>query len=539
MPGNRRYFIGASLSTLVVNGSMCVNFTRLNLSQYHGYGITPQSPRGISKQGYWMTVDFFALYPASRVAWIKPVALLVAAIVGGCAAPPSQPEAAQDVAVPGQWSNATPTRLAVEQAPALAQWWQWFNDPTLTALVSQALQANADVRTARAVLLQSRALRDGKVAGLGPNVGLSASAQRSRSGGNDATDSFQTGFDASWEPDVFGGQHSAVNAAEADAQAALSNLAQVQVSLAAEVAVTYIDLRALQARLAIARSNLSAQMETLQITRWRAQAGLASSLDVEQAVAASEQTSAQIPSLLTGLAQDVSSLAVLTGQLQAPLQLSLTADATRVGVTPQAPQSLAIAFPAQTLRQRPDVSASEYRVTAALARLAQADAARYPSFQISGSLGLRSLTLGALTNGASVAQSLLAGISIPLFDGGAARALVRAQEAALEQTRLAYQSTVLKALKDVEDALVGLQGNTERLTRLQTAAGAATNAELLARQRYSSGLIDFRTVLDTQRTLLATQDAVETTRASLSADHVRLYKALGGGWTPEAATTTP
>jgi NodT family efflux transporter outer membrane factor (OMF) lipoprotein len=486
-----------------------------------------------------MKVDFFAPYPAARDVWRAPVALLVAAIVGGCAAPPSQPEAAQDVAVPGQWSNATPTRLAVEQAPALVQWWQRFNDPMLTALVSQALQANADVRTARAALQQSRALRDGKAAGLGPNVGASVSAQRSRSGGNDATDSFQAGFDASWEPDVFGGQHSAVNAAEADAQAAQANLAQVQVSLAAEVAVTYIDLRALQARLAIARSNLSAQMETLQITRWRAQAGLASSLDVEQAVAASEQTSAQIPSLLTGQAQDVSSLAVLTGQLQAPLQLSLTADATRVGVMPQAPRSLAIAFPAQTLRQRPDVSAAEYRVTAALARLAQADAARYPSFQISGSLGLRSLTLGALTNGASVAQSLLAGISIPLFDGGAARAQVRAQEAALEQARLVYQSTVLKALKDVEDALVALQGNTERLTRLQAAAGAAANAELLARQRYSSGLIDFRTVLDTQRTLLATQDAVETTRASLSADHVRLYKALGGGWTPEAATTTP
>ena len=152
---------------------------------------------------------------------------------------------------------------------------------------------------------------------------------------------------------------------------------------------------------------------------------------------------------------------------------------------------------------------------------------------------MRALTLGALTNGASVAQALLAGVSVPLFDGGAARAQVRAQEAALEQARLAYQSTVLKALKDVEDALVALQGNTERLARLQAAAGAAANADLLARQRYASGLIDFRTVLDTQRTLLATQDGVETTRASLSADLVRLYKALGGGWTPEADTTTP
>jgi NodT family efflux transporter outer membrane factor (OMF) lipoprotein len=429
--------------------------------------------------------------------------------------------------------------MAVEPVPSLAHWWQRFNDPTLTALVSQALQANTDVRTARALLQQSRALRDVRDAGMGASVNASASAQRSRSGGNDAADSFQAGFDASWEPDVFGGQRSTLNAAEADAQAAQASLAQVQVSMAAEVAVTYIDLRGLQSRLTIARNNLAAQMETLQIARWRAQAGLASSLDVEQAVAASEQTSAQIPSLVTSLAQDFSSLAVLIGQQQADLQSRLAVDAGRGAHIPQAQANLAVAFPAQTLRQRPDVSAAEYRVSAALARVAQADAAQYPSFQISGSLGLRALTLGTLTNGASVAQALLAGVSVPLFDGGALRAQVRAQEAALEQARMAYQSTVLNALKNVEDALVALQGNTERLTRLQAAAAAAANADLLARQRYASGLIDFRTVLDTQRTLLSTQDAVETTRASLSADHVRLYKALGGGWTPEAATTTP
>lgn len=486
-----------------------------------------------------MTVNHFALRPLAWRSRHTAVALLFATIVVGCAAPQSTQTANLMVPVPDQWAALSGARDANATSPDLAQWWQRFNDPTLTALVSQALQANTEVRTARAALQQSRALREGKAAGLGPNVGVSASAQRSRSGGNDATESFQTGFDASWEPDVFGGQHSAVNAAEADAQAAQSSLAQVQVSMVAEVAVTYIELRGLQARLAIARNNLAAQMETLQIARWRAQAGLASSLDVEQAVAASEQTSAQIPSLLTSLAQDFSSLAVLTGQPQIALQSGLTSDAARVGAVPLAPAHLAVAFPAQTLRQRPDVSAAEYRVSAALARVTQADAARYPSFQISGSLGLRSLTLGALTNGASVAQSLLAGISVPLFDGGAARANVRAQEAALEQSRLAYQTTVLKALKDVEDALVSLQGNTERLARLHAAASAAANADLLARQRYSSGLIDFRTVLDTQRTVLSTQDAVEATRASLSADHVRLYKALGGGWTPEAANETP
>lgn len=464
---------------------------------------------------------------------------LVAAALGGCAVQPSTLSTGLDATVPVRWTVASAEPIAGQTETALAQWWQRFDDPMLSGLVAQALQSNTDVRAAQAALQQARALRDGKAAGLGPKVNASASAQRSRSGGNDATDAFQAGFDASWEPDVFGAQRNTLNAAEGDAQAAQANLAQVQVSMAAEVAVTYIDLRGLQARLAIARSNLAAQRETLQIARWRAQAGLASSLDVEQAVAATEQTSAQIPSLTTSLAQDFSSLAVLTGQPLAALQSSLSADVAQVGVVPQAAANLAVAFPAQTLRQRPDVRAAEYRVTAALARVAQADAARYPSFQISGSLGLRALTLGALTNGASVAQALLAGVSVPLFDGGAARAQVRAQEAALEQARMSYQTTVQKALKDVEDALVSLQGNTERLARLQAASSAAANADLLARQRYESGLIDFRAVLDTQRTLLSTQDALASTRASLSADHVRLYKALGGGWTPEIDSEAP
>lgn len=468
-----------------------------------------------------------------------PMAWLLAALLSGCAAQSLQPSALPETPVPTTWSTPAGGSIVFDSTVSQAQWWQRFNDPVLTLLVTQTLQTNTDVRTAQAALQQSRALRDGKFAGLLPSLNGSGSAQRNQSGGNDATNSFQVGFDASWEPDVFGGQRSALRAADADVQTAQASLAQIQVSMAAEAAVTYIDLRGLQARLAIARSNLAAQMETLQIARWRAQAGLASSLDVEQAVAASEQTSAQIPSLSTSLAQDMSSLAVLTGQAQGAVQSLVTADAARVAVVPQAPASLAVAIPAQTLRQRPDVRAAEYRISAALARVDQADAARYPSFQISGSIGLRALTLGALTSGASAVNALLAGISVPLFDGGAARAQVRAQEAALEQARVAYQATVLTALKGVEDALVSLQGDSERLLRLSAATEAAANADLWARQRYSSGLIDFRTVLETQRTLLSTQDSVQATRASLSADHVRLYKALGGGWTPDAETATP
>jgi NodT family efflux transporter outer membrane factor (OMF) lipoprotein len=454
--------------------------------------------------------------------------------LSGCAALVPPQVALPATPVPAAWSGA-PGALPSGQTPtALAQWWQRFDDPQLTALVAQALQANTDVRSAQAALQQARALRDVKAAGLLPNVGASASVQRGKSGGTAAGNSFAAGFDASWEPDIFGGNRSGLNATQADTEAAVASLANVQVSMAAEVAVTYIELRGLQARLAIARSNLDSQTETLQITRWRTQAGLVSSLDVEQAVASTEQTRAQIPVLQTSLAQSLSSLAVLTGQAPGALQATLGAGAP----VPQASPDLALAMPAETLRQRPDVQAAEHRISAALSRVAQADAARYPSFNLGGSLGLRALTLGGLAgSAATVASSLLASVSVPLFDAGAARAQVRAQEAALESARISYQATVLTALKDVEDALVSLQGDRERLARLQGAAQAAANAELMARQRYGSGLIDFRTVLDAQRTLLSTQDSVASTRASLSADLVRLYKALGGGWTPAAIPT--
>jgi len=445
--------------------------------------------------------------------------------LSGCAAWLPGAQGTPDMALPAAWS-ATPSRPEAVAATSLAQWWQRFNDPLLTALVTQALQANTSVRSAQAALQQSRALRDVRAAGLLPGLNASASAQRSKSGDSDASNHFRAGLDASWEPDIFGGNRSALNAADADAQVAVATLADVQVSVAAEVALAYIQLRGQQAQIEIARTNLATQQETLQITDWRAQAGLTTSLEVEQARTASEQTGAQIPALEAGLAKTRHGLAVLTGQTPDALQSLIT----KPLAMPQPADDLALDIPAQTLRQRPDVRAAEERIRAALARVSAAQAARYPSFALSGSLGLSALTLGTLGSGASVVNSLLASISVPLFDGSAARAQVRAQEAALEQARVNYQAVVLSGLKDVEDALVALAGDRARLTRLQNAATAAGYAALLAQQRYSSGLIDFQTVLQTQRTLLTTQDSVASTRADISADHVRLYKALGGGW---------
>ena len=169
--------------------------------------------------------------------------------------------------------------------------------------------------------------------------------------------------------------------------------------------------------------------------------------------------------------------------------------------------------------------------------MAQAEAARLPSFRLGGSLGLNALSLGALTHGASLAAALVASVSIPVFDGGAALAQVHTRQAALDDARVRYKAAVLAALRDVEDALVALQGDRTRQLSLQAAADAATRAAELARQRYASGLVDFQTVLDTQRSELSTQDNLVSGLAAISADHVRLYKALGGGWIPDTTDT--
>jgi outer membrane protein TolC len=194
---------------------------------------------------------------------------------------------------------------------------------------------------------------------------------------------------------------------------------------------------------------------------------------------------------------------------------------------------LTLAIPADTLRQRPDVRADEERLRAALARVDAAQAARLPSLNLSGSFGAAGTTLGALTGGGAGVTALLANLTVPLFDGGARRSQVRAQEAAFDQAQASYRASVLGALQEAEDALATLYGDRERLEHLRAAADSAANAWLLAQQRYSSGIIDFQVVLETQRTLLNAQDNVATAEGDLSVDHVRLYKALGGGWEPD------
>lgn len=423
-------------------------------------------------------------------------------------------------------TDLTANQANTQSSAAASPWWGEFNDPLLAQLIQQAMQANPTILSSQAALRRARALRDVKLAATRPNLTVSGSVQRSTADNTPASINFSTGLDASWELDVFGANQSALANSEADLAVAKANLRDVQLSMTAEVALAYIQLRGLQAQIGIAEHNLSSQTETLQITQWRAQAGLVTSLEVEQAKTAVAQTSAQLPALQSSLAKARHSLAVLTGQNPKTLDATLQV----VQAVPKVAAHAANEISAEALRQRADVRAAEERITAALAAVDAAEAARKPSFRLGGSVGLTALTLAGLSSGATLASQVLASVTVPVLDGGAAIAQVQAQQAVLEQTRAAYQNTVLTALKDVEDALVTLRNDQQRASYLQQAAEAAQNADLLAQNRYSSGLIDFQTVLQTQRTLLSAQDSVASIQADLSSDHVRLIKAMGGGW---------
>lgn len=447
------------------------------------------------------------------------LALSACATVGPDYSPPK-------LATPTLWSNGKDS----QQTGDLSQWWQKLDDPMLTALVAESLKNSPDLLSAQARLREARARRDLASANRFPTLNGGLSGDRTRAseamGAGGARDAYQAGFDASWEPDVFGGKSRALQAADADAEASRDDLHGTQVSLAAETALNYIELRSAQERLGITRENLATQEEILQITDWRQQAGLATVTDVEQARAAVEQTRALLPNLETNLVQARNRLAVLTGQTPGALDQRLAP----VHPLPKISGSVATGIPADTLRQRPDVRASERRLAAETARIGERTAELYPAFSLSGNFGWRALSLGALGNAGTVTSALLASMTQTLFDAGRVRDTIRIQTAIQERALATYQKTVLIALEDVENALAAYANSRDRQASLRNAVQSSRIAAELARQLYESGLVDFQKVLDTQRTRLTTEESLAVAEAEGISYLVSLYKALGGGW---------
>ena len=460
------------------------------------------------------------------------LALLPVLRVGPDYAPPAAD-------VPAAWNRLEDGGSATGSAAPgdLSRWWRVLDDQLLSRLIDEALEASPDLRHARAILREARARRTVAAAGQFPEVTAAASARRGTSseeaGSGDTSDLFSAGLDAGWEIDVFGGVRRDIEAADADLQASEANLHDTRVSLAAEVALNYVEVRGLQQRLSIARTNLASQSETLQLTEWRAQAGLVSSQDVEQARSNREQTRAQIPSLETSLAEAEHRLDILLGKTPGTLHARLAAE----GNQPAMPARIAVGIPADTLRQRPDIRSAERQLAAETARVGVAEAARYPSFSLSGSIGLEALTAEALAGSSAATSSLLAGITAPVFDAGRLKSQVEIRDAIRDQAEIAYQQAVLAALQEVENALVALARTAEREQALAGAAEAAGNAAQMARQQYSAGLIDFQAVLDTERTELSVTDSLASTRTDGMLALISLYKALGGGWSSQSESS--
>ncbi|WP_395703713.1 efflux transporter outer membrane subunit [Aquabacterium sp.] len=464
-------------------------------------------------------------------------ALLGAALLAACASPmPADPAraAARSAASAPAWQRAPADLAGAADAATLAGWWRGLNDPVLDGLIDEALAANLDLRVAQANLARARALREAGAAGLLPQLGSSASAARNRSGGQ-STHSVALGLDASWEPDVFGGQHAALRALQAQAEASAASAAGTRIAVLGEVALGYLQWHGQRRQIALAEENLALQRDSLAVAQWRHGAGLASALDVEQARGSVAQTAARLPALRSALQQNEHRLALLLGLPPGSLDRRLAS----AGPPPGLPPLPALGLPADLLRRRPDVLAAEWTVQAALATLDQRQAARLPQFSISGRLGLQALTLAALGGSGTLVSGLSATVSWPVFDGGAARAQVAAQQAALDAANASYLGAVLLARQDVEDTLSALVQGQAQLQQLAEAASAEREVLRLARLRYQAGTTDFSVLLDAQRSAVAADDSLAQAGTELALNQVRLYKALGGGWPAAEAVTPP
>lgn len=466
-----------------------------------------------------------------------PALALVLALLGGCAALPAVgPDyRAPEMPLPATWLAVPPTGATQD----LGRWWRQLEDPMLAHLIDEALVGSLDLEAAQARLQQARASRRQAVGAYFPSVAASVGANSNRQAEviNPAYvgTTYAAGFDASWELDLFGGVRRSVEAATADLAASAASLSHTRVSLVAEVALNYVELRGYQRRLAIAAENLASQGETLQITEWRNQAGLASSVDVEQARANYEQTRATVPDLEIGLYQAENRLAGLLGRQPGALHDDLAA----FQPLPTVPAAIATGIPADILRQRPDLIAAERTLAAETARVGQKMAARYPALSLSGSFGWEAFSFGALSGSGAIASALAGSLAATVFDGGRLRSAVEIQDAVQAQALTAYKSAVLTALEEVENALKAHAAARDRLAAREAAALAARNAAQLGEQQYAAGLSDFQKVLDTQRTRLTAEDNLATAQSALLTSLIKLYKALGGGWEQSAAGPTP
>lgn len=466
-----------------------------------------------------------------RFKWISALLFLLfygCATVGPDYTPP-------EMDLPGSWHAQLDDGLKSRplNPDVLVHWWQQLDDPLLTGFIVRAVASNTDLQTAQARVREARARRGVSRAGYFPVLDASGNYVESRASestsplfGGEKVELYNVGLDAGWEIDIFGGVRRAVEAADADLEASREDYYAVLVSLLAETALTYVDVRTAQARIEVAEANIKAQQETYELTRSRFQAGLTDELAVQGARYALSGTLAQIPVLKIRLATAMNSLAVLLGQMPGTLDRELAA---RTAI-PVPPEELAVGVPAEALRSRPDVRRAERQLAAQTARIGVAKAELYPKFSLFGTIGYEALAEDNLFDSGNLFYSYGPQISWGIFRGGAVWQNIEVQNARQEQALQQYYTTVLGALKEAEDALIAYAGELERRDHLVIATRAATQAFHLARNQYQAGLVDFSVVLIAQQSMLSYEDQLAQSEGTVITNLIRLYKSLGGGW---------
>jgi NodT family efflux transporter outer membrane factor (OMF) lipoprotein len=448
---------------------------------------------------------------------------------------------------PAEWSSPVTNGLNGGSV-APASWWASFNDSELDSLILHAAKTNPDLRIAEARLRQSRALREMNVANFWPTLDSSVSEARAKQSMNQPLigalplppsfpfeyNVYSAGFDAAWEIDVFGGKRRALEGATADYEGAIASRNDAMLSVMAEVARNYMELRGAQDRLEIARRNVVLQQEFLELTRARFKTGLLSELDVTRSAAQLASMQAAIPPLDTAVRQAIYAIAVLAGRQPG----ELVAELSTPRAVPPAPPEVPIGLPSDLLRRRPDVHHAERQLAAETARIGVAEAEWFPKFSLTGDVGFESVSAGKWFKPGSLFWSFGPSLQWRAFDFGRVRAEVRAQTAVQEAALASYEKTVLVSLQEAENAVVAYAQEQNRHQALADVVTGNRRSLQMAEGLFAKGRVNFLDVLDARRTLYQSDDLLAVSDQAVAIDLIALYKALGGGWetlTPQSA----
>lgn len=419
----------------------------------------------------------------------------------------------------------------------LETWWTTLGDPRLDSFIERAREGNLDLRDSVARILEARAVRGISGSERFPTADATGALQRSRVSEEVAgviappqsrVDTFyQLGAETFWELDLWGRITRSIESADASLEASIEDYRDVLVSLYAEVAATYVEVRALQRRIRFALGNIETQRGSLQLTIDRRDAGIGSDLDVSQAEFNLAATESVVPRLRSQLAAAVHALGVLLGQTPGALRAELAPE----DAIPEPPDRIEVGLPAELLRQRPDIRRAERELAAQTARVGVATAELYPAFSFVGTFAFDSFSSGDFLDAGARAYQFGPTLRWNLFDGGRIRQAIRVEDARTEQALARYEQTVLGALQDVEDSIAAYVEENQRRDALERAVIASRKAVELVTVLYRTGLTDFQNVLDTQRSLFEQEDQLAESEGLVTQNLIRLYRALGGGWT--------